>query len=89
MKAYPGQSIAIIEGGAFQMPGALAIDQECEAVPFHDGIVWFSVIERHLVLHPRTTTLGNLDPETLAGVRTFGFKQDAKLTRGVIGHSDH
>ena len=75
MKAYPGQAFVKIQSGTLQKSRTLFIDKKMHTLAFDDRVSWAFFIQGHFVLQSRTTTLGDLDAQTLLRARRLRFKQ--------------
>src|SRR3954447_12654499 len=63
VKAGAGQAIAIIEGRAAQIVGALGIDKKFHAVALDDSVARLLRVERHFVLQPGAAAFGDANAE--------------------------
>ncbi len=89
MKTGAGKAVAIIQGRTAEVIGAFAIDEEFNAILFHDGIARLLSIERHLVLEPGAAAFGDANAQTLALGRAARFEKASQLSDCVIRHGDH
>jgi len=89
LKAGSRQSAAVIEGRATQIRGALVIDEKLDTVALNYVVPGFFFVERHFIMQPRTTTLGDLHAQAFAGRLLLFFEQVAQLLGRVLGDFNH
>ena len=87
--AAAGETVAIIQGRAAQEIGALAVDEEFNAIPFHDGVAGLLSVEGHLVLEPGAAAFRNADTQALVLGHAARVEQASQLPDCVIRHGDH
>ena len=89
MKTNAGQTIAKVQSSAAQVWDALPINKKLHPVALYYGVAFLFLIERHLIMKPRTAALCNLHAQAFAGIFCARFKQSSELSNRAVGDINH
>ena len=89
MKTNAGQTITKIQSSAAQMWNTLSLDKKLHSIPFHYNVAFLFLIERYLIMKPRTAALCNLHAQAFARIFCARFKQSSELSNRAVGDINH